>query len=101
MLHFGADKEFTEGHGRIARFEDVYVAMCLKNRCDITDLLVCTLFGWSQSTQSTNYKHCLAVCNEIHEKTVGQYQCRDDIDHERDPAYYEGVYRRAYEIWDG
>ena len=97
MLHFGAGTEFT---GTI-KFEDVYVAMCMKNRCDLTDLFISTLFGWSETMQRNNYKRCLAVSNIIHDGTVGQYQSRKDIDHERDLDYCEGVYRRAYEIWDG
>ena len=96
MLHFGAGKEFTG-----IQFQDVYVAMCMKNRCDLTDLLVCTLFGWNENTQGRNYKLCLAVSNQIHAATVGRCQSREDIDHERDPDYRADVYRRAYEIWDG
>ena len=98
MIHFGACEEFP---GTAAQFEDVYVAMCMKNRCDLTDLLVSTLFGWSETTQTRNYKLCLAVSNQIHAGTVGKCQTREDIDHERDPDYLADVYRRAYEIWDG
>ncbi len=94
---YGAEEYFSDE----INFEDMYMALCLKHRLDLTNLLVATCFGRKEEIFGEKYFLCLAVTNLIHAETVGKHQTRADIDWERDPLYRSGVYRRAYEIWDG